>query len=255
MRLLVLISNYGDSQLSYLNMVIDTYLTYKNYDVTVEVDSTVPIGRKDIKETLRDPSIRNFLACVHRKRFIERQDDYDLFLYGENDVLIKESAIDTYLKYDKSFAFNECLGFIRYEVRENNDNLYFPDINAHWPTIKEKNIQKNGQTFFQLHNVHQGCWLLNQEKLKFVINYSDFTLASFQTVAHDTPGILESGASSVFVGWERGVMNKYLTQNTDDLRNCLVHHMSNKYCRLQEPIWQDQPGPMTFNQLTGELKK
>lgn len=253
MKLLVSISNYGTSQLPYLNSAIDEYLSYKKYDVTVVVDSTVPLDRDDVTVILQDPSLLHLLAHTHRQYFVDKQDDYDLFLYAENDILIKEEAIDTFLKYDQMFNYNQCLGFIRYEMRENDPKFYFPDVNSHWPCIKSKRTEVNGSDFFEFINVHQGCWILPKEKLKHVINYSDFLILGSKSIPNRIqPGLLETGASSIYRGWGsgNGIIDKFLTRNREDLKRCLIHHMSNKYCRLDDPVWQNDPGPTTFESLT-----
>jgi hypothetical protein len=255
MKLLVSVTNYGTNQLENLQSVLNEYLSYKKYDVTVQVNSTVPLNRTDVQVRLHDPALQHLLTIQHRQQFVEQQDDFDLFLYGENDMLIKEESIDTFLKYEPLFKENECLGFLRYEMRENDSELYFPDLNPHWPTIDKKLVEVSGRQFWTPVNIHQGCWLLPKNKLKLVINYSNFLLNELKTINPPTaPGIIETANCGVFVGWPRGIIYKYNTRDVDDLRKCLVHHTSNKYCRLNEPIWQNKPGPLTFTQLVEALK-
>ena len=78
------------------------------------------------------------------------------------------------------------------------------------------------------------------------MNIFNFLINKFNFV--DNTDWLEKGASGIFKEWG-GSIQKVITKNSSHLKNCLIHHMSNKYCLLQEPIWQDKPGPYTLTQL------
>jgi hypothetical protein len=248
MKILISIANYGDSQLNYLNTIIDEFRSYKRYDITINVHSTVPVYRKDINLTLYDPSIKTKLVSVHRKEFVNSIEDYDLFLYTENDILIKEETIDTFLKYELLLDINHCLGFIRYEKLPNDENIYItPDVFFNVPKrgMDNNNININNISYFTLQNDHQGCWILSQNKLKNIIS-------NFQFIS-DTSN-LESGASEIYSKWIHGINGvkggpiiKIYTKNKEDLDKCLIHHLSDKYC---SPSYRMN----TYQWLTSEIK-
>lgn len=246
MKILVSISQYGIDQENYLKEIISEFKHYKNHTVDITVHGTIPLNIPEIEFIRHDPCIRKNLVFKHRKEFIEKLNDYDLFIYTENDMLIKEDAIDTYLKYDSSLPMDYCLGFIRFEHRAQDMNLYLPDMNEYWGlAVSEKKLTINGNDYFGLFNIHQGCWMLTREKLKHICNTPHFIYENDS---------LEHGASSIFneMGWNfklGGSIKKIYTRHKEDLSKCLIHHLSDKYCNINSPEWQCQPGPLTFNSL------
>ena len=245
-KLLVSIANYGDDQLGYLNRVIDEFKSYKEFDVSVTIHSTTNINRSDIKLVMHPISVKFFLVFKHRMEFYEQRDNFDLFLYNENDMLIEEEAIKTYCKYDDSLPIDTCLGFLRYEQRINDNNLYFPDMNPFWgETIKEKDIQIGDSKYFKTQNPHQGCWLLSKAKLKTFL-FSDGYFIETNS--------LETGATGPFLDWGLGGnIKKVHIQDRKDLKNCLIHHLSDKYANKPDAVWQHSPGPLTFEELMVKL--
>lgn len=227
MKLLVSLSSYGNKNLQYLNQVIDVFKSYQNYDVTIDVHCTVPIDRTDINQIIHDNPETTCL--FHRSDFIREQDNYDLFLFAEYDMLIREHCIDTFLKYDKLLPIDHCLGFIRYE----NTPEQIPYLIDLWTNIssysyiRDYNININDVSYFSLSNVHQACYVLTKDKLKYVIENIQFDNSSLQ--GHGP----ELASSGIFKHWPigpAGIINKVLPINRDDLEKCFIHHMADCHC-------------------------
>jgi hypothetical protein len=242
MKILVSLSSYGDKNLHLLNSVIDEYKSYKKYDVAIEVHCTVPLPRTDINQIIHDNPPTTSL--FHRKDFIRDRYDYDLFLFGEYDMLIRESAIDTYLEHDKTLPTDTCIGFIRYENTPENlkyliDLWSIPGYNY----IRNNNILIQDRKYFSVTNVHQACYLLTKEKLQYVIDNTDYDYRNLNGLG------VETSSSGIFADWEygpRGVMQKVMPIDIEDLANCLIHHMPDCHCNA--------PGvnadPITFRSTT-----
>jgi len=238
LKLLISLATYGDKNFKYLNSVIDEYKSYKNYDITINVHGTIPLPRISLPEN--DINFINHVnpantVFFHREEFVNEKDNYDLFLFSEDDILIKEEAIDTYIKYDKLLPINYCLGFVRYEKYTDDEDFHFIDL---WPSvhtyITSKSICIEGNWYFSFLNVHQSCWILNKDKLKYSINNSEF--ATNNNLELKTG--LESAASGIYSGWShgsKGVINKVYTKNIDDLKKCLIHHMPNRHLNGEYP--------------------
>jgi len=176
-KLLISILNYGNHQSSYLKMIEDEFRNYKEFEVTILHGET---------------------KLSHRTDLYNKIEEYDLFLYVENDIRIKEDAILAYLKYDWEIPINNCIGFIRYENRPNSDIKYIPDQNpnlARGCEIIENILEINGKKYFTLLNVHQGCWLLTRKKLKEAAKS-----LNFYSLPH--PAKLECAASGLFSNWQ-----------------------------------------------------
>jgi len=222
MKLLVSLSSYGDKNLHYLDQVINAYKTYDKYDVTIDVHCTVPLQRNDINQIIHaNPAT----TCLfHRHDFIREQDNYDLFLFSEYDILIKQSAIDTYLKYNNILPADHCLGFIRYENALDNNKTYFIDwwITPDYNYIERDHISIYNKEYFTVKNPHQACYLLTKDKLKYIINNTNFNLSNLGSLG------IESSSSSIFSNWTagpRGIIQKVYPKDKKDIENILIHHM------------------------------
>jgi len=227
MKLLVSLSSYGDKNLQYLNQVIDIFKSYNKYEVTIDVHCTISLPRNDINQIVHENTETTCL--FHRSDFIREQDNYDLFLFAEYDMLIREQCIDTFLRYDKLLPHDYCLGFIRYENTPEGVQ-YLIDLWKNIPSydyIRNYNININDVNYFSLTNVHQACYILTKDKLKYVIENTDFNIT---TLNGNGPELASSG---IFNDWPigpAGIINKVLPLNKIDLENCFIHHMANCHC-------------------------
>lgn len=254
MKLLVSIPDFLGNQMQYLNTVIDEYKSFKKYDTTINVHTTVDIPRNDVNIIKHEKSVGR-LAYVHRSEFIEARNDYDLYIFTENDMLVKEEAVDTFLKYQSMLPETHCLGFIRYEQRPiddpNDTNLYLFDV---WPNdvrghLVDRDIEINNNHYFTLKNPFQSCFLLTRGQLNHVIDNCGFDRT-------DWAGI-ETSSAGVYKNWEHGdgVINKVWTRNVEDLKKCLIHHLPNLHCDSPHkygPNYHTQSA--TFNSLLKDLK-
>jgi hypothetical protein len=227
MKILISLSSYGDKNLHLLNHVIDVYKSYQKYDVTIDVHCTVSLERNDINQIVHDNP--ETTSLFHRRDFIQEQDNYDLFLFAEYDMLIQEHCIDIFLKYDKLLPIDHCLGFIRYE----NTPEGIPYLIDLWKNIPgyhyiyDDNIEIKNNKYFSLSNVHQACYILPKNKLKYIINHSNFDI---QTLNTHGPELSSSG---IFQRWPigpHGLINKVLPLNREDLEKCFIHHMADCHC-------------------------
>lgn len=254
MKLLVSIPDYRGNQMQFLNKVIDEYRSYKKYDVTINIHSTVDIPRTDINLVKYDPTKVDRLAYVHRQEFINLRNDYDLYIFSENDILIKEELIDLFLKYDNLLPENYCIGCMRYEQRPIDDptdnNLYCIDIWPHTGHILDKNVTINGNEYFIVRNPFQSFFLLTKKQLNYVIDNCQFHRT-------DWPGI-ETSSAGIYRNWEHadGVINKVWTRNKEDLKKCLVHHISNVHIDFPHPykyLGEYHKTTSTFDSLVKDL--
>jgi hypothetical protein len=113
-RLLVAIAAYDFSQLPHLEEVLDSYHDVCVAGVTVKVvlHTTVafPVTLLDLLQTrfpcpgfsldirLLLPRVKLHLVDYHRKLFYNHIDQYDLFIYTEDDIRITPRIVQTYLE-------------------------------------------------------------------------------------------------------------------------------------------------------------
>jgi len=228
MKILVSIATYGIKNMDYLNTIIDNYKSYKNYDIDIVVHGTHPLKRQDINfNKYENPKNTVY---YHRKEFFEKQNQYDYFLFSEDDILIKEETIDTYIKYDNKLPINYCLGFIRFENTPEKID-YLIDLWTNVPGYyyianNSTNIKNNN--YFMTTNPFQSCYILSKEKLKYTIENSNYLISADNAITD----IIETASAGIFTNWSTGtgVINKVITKNIEDLNNCFIHHMPNIHC-------------------------
>jgi hypothetical protein len=136
---------YNESRLNYLNRLIENAQNY-TYDTDIFIHT-----HQDFPKTSLYPYSRGLLEIVvhtfspgeHpfklpwkcRDLLKSQKDDYDIFMYVEDDILVPQSAIDYWIEYKNDLMFEECnLGFLRIEQDSNKkeflsdlEGMKFPD--------------------------------------------------------------------------------------------------------------------------------
>lgn len=180
MKILVAIANYGLKNNRYLSKLLDSYRSMK-HKVHIVILSNIP---KDFGEDVevivglptKDPWS---LPFGHKKLFNDRIDDYDLFIYSEDDTLIDENNINAFLNVTKLLPSNEIVGFLRYEI-DAFGNKYCSTIHNdyHWEASSVKSVGE--YTFAYLTNLHSACYILTQTQLREVIKSGGFLVPPHQ---------------------------------------------------------------------------
>lgn len=176
MKILVAIANYGTKNIGYAQQLIDTYDAF-HADVDVVVLSNVT---KDFGPGVE---VRVGLPCKdpwslpfgHRELFAERQDDYDLFIYSEDDTEITERHVEAFLSVTKVLPQDKIAGFIRYEQAPDGTR-YYSTVHAHYYWDPNSVFRIGGHTFAQYTNDHSGCYILTREQLKRCIASGEFVI-------------------------------------------------------------------------------
>src|ERR1700688_3328102 len=131
-KLLVAIASYGTSNDRYLARLIEEYRSM-SYSVDVVVLSNikkpVPAGVELVVGLpTKDPWS---LPFGHKKLFADRVEKYDLFIYTEDDTLITEKNIASFLRASEALPPNEIPGFLRVE-KGSKGQLILADVHAHF---------------------------------------------------------------------------------------------------------------------------
>ena len=128
--ILAVLVNYGEEQLSYLEQVVSELKSFKKYKVSIVVNSNIDLNIEEIDQ-VNVIKLDNYqlLPLTCKQVIWDHKDDFDIFLFGENDHLFKEHHIDNYLKYTSILPQNRIAGLIQYE--ENATGKYYPAYHAH----------------------------------------------------------------------------------------------------------------------------
>src|SRR4029077_6482211 len=220
LRLLVAIASYGTANGKYLSRVIDEYRTMP-YSTDIVVLSNVP---KDLGEGIqvvvglptKDPWS---LPFAHKQAFVNRVNDYDLFVYSEDDVLITRKNVEAFLRLSEVLPDNELAGFLRFE-NDKDGKVFYPDVHRtyHWEVRSVRS--RAGYMFDFLSNEHAGCYMLTQQQLERAIQSGGFLVAPHQGECQ----MLDAAATGPYTqcGFTKLICISHL-------KDFLVHHLPNKY--------------------------
>jgi 2-polyprenyl-3-methyl-5-hydroxy-6-metoxy-1,4-benzoquinol methylase len=147
-----------------------------SFDIDIFLLSEAPKGYDaNIVELVGLPTADPWsLPFLHRELFIKRVNQYDLFIYSEDDTLIREENLSAYMQASAQLPENILPGFVRFEVHANGD-LNFPDIHAavHWQV---DSVGKAGSyVYASLTNDHSACYVLTQAQLMRAIASGGYT--------------------------------------------------------------------------------
>lgn len=178
--IMVSIVNYGDEQLEYLQQVIDSLNSFKKYDVTIYVITNIKLNEiingVDYFINIDKLPSWELLPLMARKVINHHRNEYDYYLYTENDHLWLEEHIDNYIRYEKILPDNYISGLIQYEYDKKNYHYpgYFKSkIKGKFEWDYNSVETFNGLQFAHFNNVHQASFLISKKKLLRICNKHD----------------------------------------------------------------------------------
>ena len=192
-----------------------------SYDIDIVVHSNecLELG-KDVNLVVGIPyGNRMAMPFAHKGLFVKNSEQYDLFIYGEDDILITETNIKAFCEVTTILPQTEIAGFFRFE-RDQTGKRYYPDVFHSFHFDPTSVRTRKGLVFAQFTNEHAGCYMLTQSQLKKAIETGGYNLK------------LRSGPYTIAC-----------TASTDPYKHChmekvlcisrfeefLVHHQPNKF--------------------------
>lgn len=210
-KILIAIAAFDFSQIPHLGEVLDSYQDLcvtgaSKVDVVIHATVAYPVTLIDllnsrllpsckdvfsIQIVLKPHSLRLHLVDVHRELFYRKIDDYDLFIYTEDDIRVPPKVVGAYLAetqkvqdivgLEASSGFN--VGIVRYEynfpsnvvmddkTRHATQNVtrvywehgFYPVIGGAIRFLKEPKLKDD---YIQMQNDHQGMFLATPYLLK-----------------------------------------------------------------------------------------
>ena len=132
----------------------------------------MPLGGKDHVNIIKIDDYQ-LLPLTCKQVIWHYRDEFDIFLFGENDHLFVEHHIDNYLRYTSILPNNRIAGLIQYE--ENETGKYYPAYHAHYDW-DYNSVEEYGELkFAHFTNIHQATFILTQEQLLRIGQMYDFT--------------------------------------------------------------------------------
>lgn len=220
MKCLVVIPSFGLKNLGFLRKVLAEFrsMTFET-DIVVVSDTMKEIGYDvELRVGLPTKDPRS-LPFAHRQIFADRIEQYDLFIYCEDDTLLQHKHIDAFLEATRVLPSEKIAGFLRYE-EDHHGNRYCPTIHGRFHWVPESVEIHGGYTFAELTNAHSACYILTKEQLERAIESGGFLV----TAHEGRYGMLESAATDPYT--QCGMKKVINVSAIDD--SCL-HHLPNKY--------------------------
>ncbi len=220
LRVLVALASYGTGNDGLLDRLIREYSSMA-FDVDIVILSNIekkPAPEVECRVGLpsKDPWS---LPFAHKPLFSERVDQYDLFIYSEDDILITEAQLRAFLEVTGALKEDEIAGFIRME--KNADGaVSYPDMHDefHWDVASLRS--RSNYILASFTNEHAACYVLTREQLKKAIRSGGFLVEPYQW-KHD---LLCTAATDPYI--RCGFTKLIPISRFDDFT---VHHLSNKY--------------------------
>ena len=220
-KILAVLVNYGTEQLNYLQNVVSELKSFKKYDVSIIVNSNIPLDIDSIDQVnVIQLDDYEFLPLTCKQIIWDRRNDFDIFLFGENDHLFKEHHIDKYLEYDKIIPDDRITGLIQYE--ENENGKYYPAYHAHYDWDYDSVEEYGGKKFAHFTNIHQATFILTKDQLHLIGDIHDFT--QFFGQSHYSVKCKVNTDIYQFCGMKKMIC-------VSDFKYNLIHHLPNIYIK------------------------
>lgn len=220
-NILTVLVNYGEDQLEYLQQVIDELKSFQKYKVTIVVHSNINLPNIKGIDLLNVIKMEDYeyLPMTCRQTIDQESDNFDYFIFTENDHLWKEHHIDKYIEYESILPENRIAGLIQYE--ENETGRYYPAY--HWIYDWDYNSveEHGGKKFAHFTNIHQACFIISKKQLLKIKQEHDFT----QFLAPDTQYSSKCRTNTDIYRYAN--MKKLIC--ISEFEDNLIHHLPNIY--------------------------
>jgi 2-polyprenyl-3-methyl-5-hydroxy-6-metoxy-1,4-benzoquinol methylase len=220
-KVIVTIANHGTGNDRYLLQLINEYKSM-SFDVDIVVLSNirkpVPPGVELVVVDLRGKN-PCWLPFAHRQILADRLNQYDLFIYSEDDTLVQEKNLRAFLDVSAALADDEVPGFLRFE-QSPAGGLSYPEVHGHFHWEPESVRSRGGYTLAFFTNEHAACYALTREQLRRAIGSGGFLVP-----AHSSKYDLVCTAGTdpyTQCGLQKLICISHLEQFS-------IHHLSNKY--------------------------
>lgn len=275
-RILIAVAAFDFSQLPHLEELLDSYQDLcvtgaSKVDLVIHATIPYPVTLIDLLNNRLVPSchgvftlkiilvsaaLRLHLVDCHRPMFYERIDDYDLFIYTEDDIRVSPRTVAAYLDetnrivtdLGRQRASDFNVGIVRYEYNFPS-NVVIDDKTRHATQNVTRVYWEHGQfpvfpksvdavpaeefkhTHIHMRNHHQGMFLATRELL---LAWKERPGCDFHRV-RDRPG-LKNRPSQPSEGTQRVWMSSQMLYG-------------NRHCRVQQVIPVDSFGTLTVLHL------
>jgi 2-polyprenyl-3-methyl-5-hydroxy-6-metoxy-1,4-benzoquinol methylase len=221
MKVLVAIASYGTKNDQHLLRLVAEYRSMP-FDVDIVVLSNLQREiAPGVQVLVVDLQGKNpwTLPFPHKQIFADRVNEYDLFIYSEDDTLVTERNLCAFLEVSAELPENEIAGFLRYEECPGGSRN-FPEVHGHFHWDPQSVRTRGPYTLAYFTNEHAACYVLTQQQLRRAIESGGFLVGAHQG-KYD---LLCTAATDPYT--QCGFQKLICISRLDDF---LIHHLPNKY--------------------------
>jgi hypothetical protein len=232
--MLAAIANYGPFRFGCLDRMIEA-LRRMPFRVDIVIHSDRPKAVPDgvtlvVGLPTEDPCS---LPFAHKQLFAERQVEYDVFLYSEDDHLITEGNVTAFLEVTEVLPDSEIAGLFQYEI-DGEGNRYYPAAHSPFDWVPGSVRIWGKYTFACFSNYHSACYLLTQRQLAKAIRSGGYLVPPEVTW-------IDLRVTAATDPYRQCGMTKRLC--ISHLDRFLVHHIPNNYVGVigtADAVFQEQ---------------
>ncbi|MBN1795979.1 MAG: polysaccharide pyruvyl transferase family protein [Sedimentisphaerales bacterium] len=220
MKILIAIANHGTKNQKYVEKVIAEYRSLPYQTDIIVISNIQKNFGPDIKVEVQQPPKGLWsLPFLHRKILADNLNNYDLFIYSEDDTLIEKKNIDAFLKISEVLPKDKIAGFLRYEC-DDQGNKYCCTIHSHFHWIAGSVCSYDRYKFAKLTNAHSAAYMLTREQLAKAIESGGYLVEPHEG-RYD---MLCSAATDPYTqcGFEKVIC-------ISDIDDFMLHHLPNHY--------------------------
>ena len=166
------------------------------------------------------------LTEMPRKMLKNQKDEYDIFMYLEDDILVSQKAIMYWLKYNELCIENKYnLGFLRIETSQKDNNEYITDL---YGEKMNKRIELEGQTYcINDKNPYCAFWIYNKKEFASFVESSLYDIKNVDYDG-DTRASCAAGLHGKNNNWYKNTILPMKDRMTP-ISDCKIYHMTNNY--------------------------
>jgi SAM-dependent methyltransferase len=219
-RILVGIPNYGVKNRPYLEQVLEGFRAMP-HDVHVVVNTEVARDFADGVENIVGLPTENprSLPFAHRTLFADRVDEFDLFVYVEDDTLVEARHVDMFVDATERLPEGEVAGFLRFE-RYNDRLRSICSVHSSYRWDPTSVANHGGARFAHFTNLHAACYMLTRDQLRQCLDSGGYLVAPHAGRYQ----MLESAATDPYT--QCGLRKMISVDRLDD---ALLHHLPELY--------------------------
>jgi len=238
MKTLVYITNYeGNKKVDLLNLILKEFNEFDSLSITIIIYTTEKLlldthPNLNINIEIKPKVFSNSphkahwqpepeFIWLHRKDLLNKINEYELFIHLEDDILVTEEYIKTFLKYNKKLRENYIMGGLLFE--KEGEKMLLPQFHNMYRGIKNI-IDIDGEKYLTIKNNHQASWIATSTHLNRLIKKG-----YMGPKAKLIPGF-NIKCSAVTEIYNTPVLKKVFP--ISELDNCFIEHLSKKYIKL-----------------------